>query len=143
MDYGDYINGYIERKTGGEYLGRLTVEGIDLSPVQGQYFKKDGENYLWIKRKPIMDYDFDNGCYSTRERKPQLNIYMKKQVESDGTVAYKGQFVFMRWCFSIVGVWDRILGNDDKHHRLNLFVERLPMSQQTILKGVNERKRNV
>ena len=138
--YSDYINGYVERQAGGAYAGRLMVEGIDLSPVQAQYFKQDGDNYLWIKRKPIMEYDMEQQCYKTRERKPTVEIYMKKELDGDGTVAYKGEFKFMRFCFSIIGVWDKILGMDNK--RLNLYVERKPMSEQTILNSINERKRN-
>lgn len=138
--YGDYINGFVERQTGGVYAGRLTVEGIDLSPIQAQYFKQDGENYLWIKRKPIMEYDMESQRYNKRERRPQVEIYMKKQVDGDGTVAYRGEFKFMRFCFAIVGVWDKILGKDMQ--RLNLYVERKPMSEQTILNSINERKRN-
>ena len=54
-DYGDYINGHVERTAKGEYTGRLSVEGIDLSPIQAQYFKKDGDIYCFIKRRPIME----------------------------------------------------------------------------------------
>ena len=43
MDYGDYINGHIERVAQGGYSGQLTVEGIDLSPIEAQFFKKDGD----------------------------------------------------------------------------------------------------
>ena len=63
---------------------------------------------------------------------------MKKQMEDD-VVAFKGQFMFMRFKFSIVGVWDTVIGKDKS--RMNLFVDRLPMSQQTILNDINERKR--
>lgn len=141
-DYGDYINGHVERTAKGEYTGRLSVEGIDLSPIQAQYFKKDGDIYCFIKRRPIMEYSMEQGKYITRERKPQLLIYMKKQVGTDGVVEYKGEFMFMRFRFSIVGVWDKILGRDTNLQRLNLFVERLPMSEQTLLNSINERKRN-
>jgi hypothetical protein len=47
----------------------------------------------------------------------------------------------LRFRYSIVGVWDNILGKDKQ--RLNLFVERLPMSQQTIVNRINERKRDI
>ena len=67
---------------------------------------------------------------------------MKKQVGQDGVIEYKGEFMFMRFRFSIVGVWDKILGRDTNRQRLNLFVERLPMSEQTLLNSINERKRN-
>ena len=142
MDYGDYVNGYIERQTGGQYGGVLRIEGIDLSPVQGVYFTSEGDNYLWIKRKPIMEYSFERQEYINRERRPRLDIYMKKQVDGDGVVAYKGEFMFMRFKFSVTGVWDSILGKDTRQ-RLNLYVERLPLSQQTLLQSINERKRGV
>jgi hypothetical protein len=38
-------------------------------------------------------------------------------------------------------VWDKILGNEKQ--RLNLFVERLPMSQQTIVNSINEQKTGI
>ena len=136
---GDYINGYIERKAGGEYLGEVKIEGIDLSPIIAQYFKQDGENYLWIRRKPLLEYDADTQKYTKREREPQFEAYLKKQLE-DKTFAYVGEFIFMRFRFKIVGIWDTILGLDKK--RLNLFIDRLPMSEQTIINGINERKKH-
>lgn len=136
---GEYINGYIERKAGGEYLGEVKIEGIDLSPIIAQYFKQDGENYLWIRRKPLLEYDADTQKYTKREREPQFEAYLKKQLE-DKTFAYVGEFIFMRFRFKIVGIWDTILGLDKK--RLNLFIDRLPMSEQTIINGINERKKH-
>ena len=136
---GEYINGYIERKAGGEYLGEVKIEGIDLSPIIAQYFKQDGENYLWIRRKPLLEYDAETQKYTKREREPQFEAYLKKQLE-DKTFAYVGEFIFMRFRFKIVGIWDTILGLDKK--RLNLFIDRLPMSEQTIINGINERKKH-
>ena len=138
-DYGDYINGHIERTTGGGYNGTLRVEGIDLSPVEAQFFKKDGDTYLFIKRKPIMEFNYAEQRYITRERRPQVPIYMKKQVDSDGVVAFKGDFMFMRFKFNIVGVWDAILGKET--NRLNLYVERAPRNEQTLLQSINERNK--
>ena len=136
---GEYINGYIERKAGGEYLGEVKIEGIDLSPIIAQYFKQDGESYLWLRRKPLLEYDADTQKYTKREREPQFEAYLKKQLE-DKTFAYVGEFIFMRFRFKIVGIWDTILGLDKK--RLNLFIDRLPMSEQTIINGINERKKH-
>lgn len=138
-NYDGYVNGFIERDSFGNYSGSLTVEGINLSPIEGLYFKKDGGVYLFIKRKPKMEYDYDKGCYNQRERKPQVHIYLKKQVNSDGVVAYKGDFMFMRFKFNIEGVWDSILGKDK--NRLNLFVERAPRNEQTLLQSIIERKK--
>ena len=140
MGNGFLQNGFIERKKGGSYDGTLTVEGIDLSPISAQYFKDEGDSYLWLKRKQILDYDFETQSYKSRDRKPYWECYLKKQIDGK-TVSYKGEFTFMHFKFSIRGVWDSVLGTDDKQ-RLNLFVERLPMSQQVIINNINERKKN-
>lgn len=138
QDYGDYINGFVERKSGGKYEGQIRVDGVDLSPIEGTYFEQDHKKYLWLKRKPIMEFDMELGKYRTRKRTPTLECYLEKQIDGN-TLAYKGTFTFLRFRYSIVGVWDKILGKDLQ--RLNLYVERLPMSEQTILKGINERKK--
>lgn len=138
-DYDGYVNGHIERTAYGNYEGALCVEGVNLSPIEGQYFKKDGDMFLFIKRKPIMEYDIEKQEYITRERKPKLLIYMKKQLGNDGVVAYRGDFMFMRFKFNIEGVWDSVLGKDTK--RLNLFVERAPMKEQTLLQSIIERNK--
>lgn len=134
----EYINGFIERKQGGLYEGRITIEGILLPSISGVYFKDGGENYLWIRRKKVLEYDFESQSYRERDAKPQFEAYLKKQVENN-TVAYKGEFAFMHFKFSIIGVWDKILGNDK--HRLNLFVERLPLAQQSIINSINESRK--
>lgn len=133
----DYINGYIQRSQGGSYDGKITIEGILLPAISAVFFKDNGENYLWLKRKKVLDYDYESQTYKEREARPQWEAYLKKQIDSD-TVAYKGEFFFMRFKYSITGVWDKILGNEKQ--RLNLFVERLPMSQQTIINSINEQK---
>lgn len=135
-----YINGVIERKHDGRYEGSVRVSGVDLSPIEATFFKdEDGDNYLWLKRRPVMEYDIETQSYRTRPRKPAFEAYLKKQLDAD-SVAYRGEFMFMRFKFSIVGVWDVVLGRDNQ--RLNLFVERLPMSQQKILNDINTRRRN-
>ena len=137
--YEDYINGYIERQNGGAYEGRINIDGISLPAIIGVYFKDDGENYLWIKRKKVLEYDFESQTYKEREAKPQFEAYLKKQIDGN-VVAYKGEFVFMRFKFSITGVWDKVLGKDKQ--RLNLFVERLPLAQQTIINSINQSRKN-
>lgn len=134
----DYINGYVERKQGGRYEGKLSIDGILLPSITATYFKDDGENYLWIRRKKVLEYDFETQTYKEREARPQFEAYLKKQLDGD-TVAYKGEFFFMRFKYSITGVWDKVLGNDKQ--RLNLFVERLPLTQQTIINSINESKK--
>ena len=136
----DYINGYIQRTKSGSFEGKITIDGISLPAISAVYFTKDSNTYLWLKRKKILDYDFESHTYKEREATPPLEAYLKKQLDND-TVAYRGEFNFLRFRYSIVGVWDNILGKDKQ--RLNLFVERLPMSQQTIINGINERKRDI
>lgn len=136
----DYINGYIQRSQGGSYDGKITIEGILLPAISAVFFKDNGENYLWLKRKKVLDYDYESQTYKEREAKPQWEVYMKKQLE-DNVVAYKGEFFFLHFKFSIVGVWDKVFGIDKK--RLNLFIERLPLSQQTVINAINEQKTKV
>jgi hypothetical protein len=139
IDYGDYINGHIERKKSGAYEGGVTIDGITLPSIQAVFFVNDnGEKYLWLKRKKILEYDSKTQTYKEREAKPQWEAYLKKQKDGD-TIAYKGNFIFMRFKYSVIGVWDRILGMD--RQRLNLYVERLPMNEQTIINSVNETKK--
>lgn len=132
--------GYIERGQNGRYGGKVNIEGVVLDGVVGVYFKKDGDSYLWLRREKVLEYDEKTMTYREREARPQWEAYLKKQLEDD-TVAYKGEFNFLRFRFSIVGVWDRILGND-KRQRLNLYVERLPTSHQVIINAINKAKQN-
>lgn len=140
MMYDDYISGYLECDTHNEYIGQLSIEGIDISPITGVYFKQDGVTHLWLRRCKVVEYDLDTATYSRREASPFFEAYLKKTA-ADGVVAFKGEFTFLRFKFSIVGVWDAVLGTD-KRHRLNLFVERLPINQQTIINKINERLKN-
>lgn len=136
----DYINGFVEHNKDGSYKGSLTIDGINLQGgITAVYFKDDGESYLWLRRKKVLEYDFESQTYKEREAKPQFEAYLKKQLDGE-TVAYKGEFIFMRFKFSITGVWDKILGKEKQ--RLNLFVERLPLAQQTIINSINESKKN-
>lgn len=134
-----FYDGFIERNKFGAHEGRITIEHIDLSPIEAQFFKKDGSTYLWLKRKQALEYDDKAEAFRKRDREPRWECYLAKQLDGNA-VAYKGEFVFMRFRFSITGVWDSVLGMNKQ--RLNLFVERMPMSQQTIINGINERKRN-
>lgn len=134
----DYINGYIQRMKSGSYEGRVVIDGISLPEITAVYFKENSESYLWLKRKKVLDYDFESQSYKEREAEPRWEAYLKKQLDNNA-VAYKGEFMFLRFKYSIIGVWDKILGNDKQ--RLNLFIERLPMSEQTIINSNNERKR--
>jgi len=135
----DYVNGYIQRTKKGSYEGRVTIDGVALPTIIAVFFRDGAENYLWLKRKRVLEYNFESQTYKEREAKPQWECYLLKQLDGN-TVAYKGEFVFLKFRYSIIGVWDRVLGNDKQ--RLNLFVERLPMTEQTIINANNERKRN-
>jgi hypothetical protein len=135
----DYINGYVERKKDGTYGGSITIDGINLQGgITAVYFKDDGENYLWLRRKRVLEYDYESQSYKERDARPQFEAYLKKQLDGN-TVAYKGTFIFMRFKYNITGVWDKILGND--RQRLNLYIERLPLCDQTIINNINESKK--
>ena len=131
-----FINGFLERKAGGRYEGKLSIEGIDLSPIEGVYFQDGGKQYLWIKRKPLVEFDYELQEYKKRPREPRWETYLEKQLDKN-TIAYKGDFHLFHFKFSIVGIWDLVFGKDKQ--RLNLYVERLPMSEQTIIRNINER----
>ena len=135
----DYINGYIERKSNGAYEGRITIEGITLPSIMGVYFSDEGKNYLWLKRKKILEYDFESRTYKERDASPQWEAYLLKSSGTSG-VEYRGEFMFLHFRFSIVGIWDKIMGRDK--HRLNLSVERLPQRDQTIINRINERRKD-
>ena len=138
MNGEEYINGYIERHRGGKQKGVLRIERIDLSPIEGRYFtNSDGRKMLWLKRTPMLVYDDVLDKYERREKKPMWEAYLFKQ-QNSGDIAYRGEFVFLRFRFSIVGIWDKVL--TDKF-RLNLFVERMPMKAQNIIKKIAETKK--
>jgi len=134
------INGFIERKAGGTFEGTIKVWGVDLSPIQGVLFKDGGKNYLWLKRKDKLVYDSEQQKYDTKKREPRWEAYLEKQFDENNVIAYKGEFYFMRFRFSVVGIWDSVLGM--QKNRLNLFVERLPMEKQDIIRKINERNSN-
>lgn len=135
---GEYINGYMECVGEGVHQGELSIEGVDLSPIEGQYFTKDGDTYLWIRRRDLLEYDPKTMKYVSRKRKPTFEAYLKKQME-DNVFAYVGVFSFLRFKFKIVGIWDAIDGRIK--NRLNFFVDRLPLEQQTIINGINEMRK--
>lgn len=132
----EQASGYIDRKRDGSYQGCLSIESIDISPIMAVYFKEGNDQYLWLKRKPLLEYDFTFGQYVKREREPQWEVYLKKQL-NDNAIAYKGEFNFLHFRFSIIGLWDKVLGYDSQ--RLNLFVERMPMNEQTIINRIKNR----
>lgn len=134
----DFISGYVERKKDGDYSGVLKIDGVDLSPIVATLFRQDGNKYLWLRRKDIMEYDYDTSSFITRKREPQWECYLESGLQNNSPIM-KGQFIFLRFKYSITGVWDVVIG---EKQRINLFVERLPLKAQTLLNEINERKRN-
>ena len=137
MFYNEFVNGQIQRYNGGRYTGQISVDGIDLSPIEATFFETEGKNYLWLKRQPIKEYDWETSSFKTRQAKPHWECYLEKQIENN-TIAYKGVFNFLRFRYKISAVWDSKYGLEK--NRMCLFVERLPMSEQTILTSINNRK---
>lgn len=137
--YGEYINGYIERKSGGRFDGTLRIDSVDISPITAVAFKEGSKTYLWLRRKDMLVYDENTQQYLTKKREPRWEAYLEKQVEGSA-VAYKGEFHFLMFKYEIVGVWDKVFGKEKS--RMNFFVERLPMEKQDIINGINERKKS-
>lgn len=135
----DYVNGHIERRQGGKYEGRIVIDGIVMNDIEAMFFKKDNKGYLWLKRKPLLEYDEKTLSFKKRERRPQWQAYLEKSID-DSTFAYRGEFTFLRFKYSIVGIWDKVFGIEKQ--RLNLFVERLPMNEQKILNALTNKKSN-
>lgn len=134
--YDDNLSGYIQKTKKGTLEGELSIYGVDISPVHATMFEKDGDVYLWLRRKDIMEYDFNTMSFKTRKARPKWEVYMRKQVK-DGSVCFKGEFVFLRFKYSITGLWDRVLGMEKS--RMNLFVDRLPQEKQDIINKINKR----
>jgi hypothetical protein len=135
----EYINGYIERKSGGRFEGVLRIDSIDISPITAVAFKKEDKTYIWLRRNDMLVYDEGKQMYLTRKREPRWEAYLEKQMDGS-VVAYKGEFHFLMFKYKIVGIWDSILGKEKS--RMNFFVERLPMEKQDIINGINKRNRN-
>ena len=129
------IDGFLQRTGSGGYEGKLNIDGVDLSPIEGVYFKNGGDTCLWLKRKPLLEYSIKEEKYLQRPREPRWEAYLTKK--GDGLIAYKGEFYFLHFRYSIVGTWDNILGKEKQ--RLNLMVERLPMNKQVIINSIKNR----
>lgn len=123
--------GYLERKIGAVREGVLVIEGVVMSPIEGMYFQRGDDWWLWLKRKPLLEYDNKRQMFIERQREPRWETYLKKV--NKGAVAYKGTFIFCKWVWEITGIWDDVLGKE--RERLNLYVERLPMKEQRIING--------
>ena len=128
MDNGGYIE-----LTSGVYVGELSIDGVNISPIVGYFFKDKGTQWLWIKRKRILEYDIESGQYLTKNPTPQFEAYLKKQGIGKN-VAYQGNFVFFKFKYTMSALWD----TNGKKTKLNLCVERLPMKEQNILNTIKK-----
>lgn len=138
IERGTYSDGYVERKAGGKYEGELAIDGVSLSPILAVFFKEEGKSYLWLRRAPLLEYDFEELRYKQRQREPRWEAYLSKY--SDGKIAYRGECAFLHFKYEITCIWDDVFGKT--RNRLNLFVERLPMNRQTIINSIKERNIN-
>lgn len=128
-------DGFLEKTRSGTYEGNIIIEGIDLSPITGIYFKENGKFWLWLKRKDKIDYDFKDGTYTKRVAVPYWECYLEKQ--PNGRIAYKGFFIFCHFKYSIVGMWDKYMKDKD---RINFYIERLPQEEQTIINNIKSKQ---
>lgn len=135
----EHVDGFVERDKKGNYVGQITIDGVSLGDIECQMFDEKGKKYIWLKRSPILEYDDKAMMFKRRERRPIWECYLEKQYE-DRNVIFRGEFAFLRFKYSIVALWDKQIGLDNQ--RLNLYIERLPMSKQSIINKINERKRN-
>lgn len=130
-------DGYLQKGKNG-FEGQLKIENIDMSPIEGMFFvhEKTKKSYLWVKRKPLLEYNDKKNKYEFRPREPRWEVYLEKQIE--GKIPYIGEFIFLHLKFKIIGIWDK---NDlsKKKQRINFFIERMASSQQTIINENNQR----
>ena len=133
--------GYLEKTKDG-FEGEIIIDEVDISPISGTFFvyEKDLKQYLWLKRKPILEFNNKRKVYEMRAREPRWEAYLTKKLKGD--VAYEGEFVFLHFKFKIVGIWDKSEWGKKKQ-RINFYVERLPHNQQTIINSINKRKSDV
>lgn len=127
------VNGFLKRNRDKKHEGSLNIDGVDISPIEGMYFVQNNKQYLWLKRKPMLVYDEKTMSYKTKTKEPRWECYLTKQI--GGSIDYRGTFMFLRFKYSIVGIWDSVFD------RLNLYVDRLPINEQTIIKEINSNKK--
>lgn len=126
-------DGYLQREAGGVYRGRLRIDGVDLSPITGVYFKEKGNTYLWLQRSPMKEYDETTQTFKDKPREPRWEAYLKKNTSSP-SIAYDGMFFFLRLQYRIVAMWDAVMGKE--RGRLNFYVERLSAKEQHIIQNI-------
>lgn len=123
--------GYIER-TKGEYVGELSIDGVNISPIVGFFFKDGSTRWLWVKRKKILEYDMETSTFVTKNPTPMFEAYLRKQ--PNGNIVYRGEFVFFKFKYSIVSFWD----DAKTQSKMTFAIERLPMKEQNILNKIKE-----
>lgn len=128
-------DGFLEKTRNGTYEGNVIIDGVDLSPITGIYFKENSKFWLWLKRKDKIDYNFQDGTYKKRVAVPYWECYLEKQ--KGGRIAYKGFFFFCHFKYAIVGMWDKYMQDKD---RMNLYIERLPQEEQTIINNIKSKQ---
>lgn len=130
-----YKNGFLMQKKDGKNEGTMCIDGVDISPIEGMYFAKGPDVYLWLKRKPILVYDEKTMSFLEKTARPKWEVYLKRV--SGETHSYIGEFMFLRFKYKIFGIWDRNFGKDKK--QINFFVERMPMNKQSIIQKTHNR----
>jgi len=133
----DYTNGILIRRKDSYYQGTLRIDGVDISPVEATFYKDGDDTRLWIKRRPLLEYDNKEHCYKQRLRRPHWEAYLRrvKGVRD----AFEGTFMFLRFKYTITAHFD--VTYQDKFSHVNLFVERAPIEEQTIINGIYERNK--
>lgn len=130
-------DGYLQKGKNG-FEGQIIIENINLSPIEGMFFVHDRtkKEFLWLKRKPLLEYNSKEQKYDFRPREPRWEVYLEKYY--GGSIPYIGYFVFLHIKYKISGIWDK---NEisKKKQRINFFIERLPISEQTIINEINKR----
>lgn len=129
------INGYLERKSSDRYRGEMEIDGVALGSIDGVYFREGGKMLLWLKRSPVVEYDDKERKFKKRRSEPAWEVVLEPMPKNDAA-NYRGEFIFLRFRYSIIGIWDEVWKD---RYRINFYVERLPMSQQTIIQGISAR----
>ena len=131
-------NGFLQKRNN-RLVGEIIIDDVNLSPIEGRFFvnPKDAKQYLWIKRQQILEYDEKKHKYVTRESEPRWQVYMQK-VESNYT-PYVGEFTFLHFKYKIEAVWD-LSDYGKSKKRINLYIERLPNENQTIINEISKRR---
>lgn len=125
--------GFLERTKDGNFDGEINIEGVDLSPITGVFFEEGKEKFLWLRRRPLLVYDYEHNGYLKRPREPRWETYLTKKA-IDGTSIYKGTCFLLHIKYELSAIWDGILKS-----RMNLYIERLPLEKQNIINSIRDK----